>query len=118
MGKLCGGQGLAEEVALSFRTVLGLKECELFRRFDAFGNRALLEVFAHINYGAHDGRVIEVGSDPVDKGLVDFQDIDGKLLKIGRGVFWSCSGMRESWTKREKWTGTRIVSVTPSRATC
>jgi hypothetical protein len=82
MGKLCGGQGLAEEVALSFRTVVGPKECELFLRFDTLGNHALLEVFAHINYGAHDGRVIGIGSDPMDKGLVNFQDINGKLLKI------------------------------------
>ena len=82
MGKLCGGQGPAEEVALSFRAVMGLKECALFLRFDALGNHALLEVFAHINYGAHDRRVIGIGSDAVDKGLVNFQDINGKLLKI------------------------------------
>jgi hypothetical protein len=82
MGKLCGGQGPAEEVALPFSAVLDLKECQLFLRFDALGNHALLEVFAHINYGAHDWRVIGICSDPVDKGLVDFQDINGKLLKI------------------------------------
>jgi hypothetical protein len=66
MGKLRGGQGPAEEVALPFRTVVGLKECELFLSFDTLGNHALLEVFAHVNYGAHDGRVIGIGSDPVD----------------------------------------------------
>src|SRR6266404_2943824 len=37
MGKLGGVQGPAEAVALSFCTVLGLEECELFLRFDAFG---------------------------------------------------------------------------------
>src|SRR3977135_36590 len=82
MGKLCSSQRPAEEVALPFRTVVGLKECELFLSFDTLGNHALLEVFAHINYGAHDGRVLRIGSDPVDKGLVNFQDINGKLLKI------------------------------------
>ncbi len=54
MGKLGGVQGPAEEVALSFCTVLGLEECELFLRFDALGNHPLLEVLAHINYGTHD----------------------------------------------------------------
>src|SRR5580704_13859841 len=82
MGKLCGGQGPAKEVALSFRTVPGLKECELLLRFDAFGNHALLEVPAHINDGAYDGRVIRISRDLVDKGLVNFQDIDGKLPEI------------------------------------
>src|ERR1700676_1290294 len=84
MGKLRGGQGPAEEVALSFCTVLGLKECELFVSFDALGNHALLEILAHINYGAHDWRVIGIASDAVDEGLVDFQDINGKLLKIAK----------------------------------
>ena len=42
--KLCRGQGPAEEVALSFRTVPGLKECELFLRFDTLCNQPLLEV--------------------------------------------------------------------------
>src|ERR1700687_3305870 len=82
MCKLCGGQGPAEEVALSFRTVLGLKECELFLRFDALGNHALLEAFCHVNDGAHDGRVSGIASNSVDEGLVNFQDINGKLLKI------------------------------------
>ena len=44
MRKLRGGQGLAEEVALSFRTVVGLKECELFLSFDTLCNQPLLEV--------------------------------------------------------------------------
>src|ERR1022692_2701163 len=82
MGKFRGAHGLAEQVALSFLTVLGLKECELFLRFDALGNHALLEVLAHIEYGAHDWRVIGIARDPVDEGLVNFQDINGKLLKI------------------------------------
>src|ERR1700723_3138331 len=82
LGELCGGHGPAEEVALAFRTVVGPKECELFLCFDAFGNHALLEVLAHINYGAHDWSVIGITTDSVDKGLVDFQDINGKLLEI------------------------------------
>ena len=44
MGKLCGGQGPTEEVALPFRTVVDLKECELFLRFDTLCNQPLLEV--------------------------------------------------------------------------
>jgi len=43
--KLWSGQGPAEEVALPFRTVVGLKECELHLRFDTVGNYALLKGF-------------------------------------------------------------------------
>src|SRR6266852_2516040 len=82
MRKLCSGQGAAEQVALSFRATLGLKVGPLFLRFDAFGNHEVLEALSHVNYGAHDGRVIGIASDPVDEGLVNFQDINGKLLKI------------------------------------
>src|ERR1700683_571002 len=82
MGNLCGGNGLAEEVALSFHTVPGLEECELLLCFDALGNHALFKVLAHINYGADDWRVVGIGGNPVDKGLVNFQNINGKLLKI------------------------------------
>ena len=82
MGELCGGHGPAEEVALAFGAVVGPKEFELFLCFDAFGNHTLLEVLAHINYGAHDWSVIWITSDSVDEGLVDLQDINGKLLKI------------------------------------
>jgi hypothetical protein len=60
----------------------GLEEGELFLRFDALGNHALLEVLAHINYGAHDGRVIGIGGYLADKGLVNFQNINGELAKI------------------------------------
>src|SRR6266849_148054 len=82
MGKLCGAQGPAEEVALSFRATLGLKVGSLFLRFDALGNHEVLEALSHVNYGPHDGRVIGIGSDLLDKGLVNFQDINGKLPKI------------------------------------
>src|SRR2546430_4851865 len=82
MRKLCGCQGPAEKVALSFRTELGLKVGPLFSRFDALGNHEVLEALSQVNYGAHDGGVIGIGSDLVDKGLVDFQDINGKLSKI------------------------------------
>src|ERR1035441_5184038 len=41
-GKLCGGQRTAEQVALTFRTVPRLEKCELFLRFDALSDHALL----------------------------------------------------------------------------
>ena len=82
MGKLCGAQGTAEEVALSFRATLGLKVGPLFLCFDALGNHEVLEALSHVNYGAHDRRVIGIGSDLLDKGLVNSQDINGKLPKI------------------------------------
>src|SRR5580658_1402016 len=82
MGKLCSGEGLAEEVALSFQAVLALKECQLLLGFDALSNHALLEAFPHVNDGSHNGRVIEIASDLVDEGLVNFQDINWKPLEI------------------------------------
>jgi len=41
VGELGGGQGPAEEVSLSFRTILGLKIYPLFSRFDALGNQEI-----------------------------------------------------------------------------
>src|SRR5580704_11358147 len=82
MRKLCSGQGSAEEVALSFCATLGLKVCPLFLSFDALGNHEVFEALSHVNHSPHDGRVIGIGTDLADKGLVNFQDINGKLPKI------------------------------------
>ena len=71
MRELCSGQGPAEEEALSFGATLGLKVGLLFLRFDALGNDEVLEALSHVNYSAHDGRVIGIGTDLVDKGLVN-----------------------------------------------
>src|ERR1700693_5797890 len=84
MGESGCGKGRAEEVALSFRATLGLKICPLFSRFDALRNHEVLEALSHVNYGADDRRVIGIGSDLVDKGLVNFQNINGKLPKIAQ----------------------------------
>ena len=67
---------------MPFHTVLGLKECQLLVRFDAFSNHALLEAFPHVNDGSHDGSVLEIATDLVHEGLVNFQDINGKPLQI------------------------------------
>ena len=82
LGEQSGGQRRTEEVALSLRAVPRLKKCELFRSFDAFGNDALLEVDAHGDGGANDGRFVGVSGDFVHKGFVNLQDVDGKLLEI------------------------------------
>src|ERR1700719_61547 len=82
MGKLSGGYGPAEEVALSFRAMLTLKICPLLLRFDPFGDHDVLEALSHVNDGAHNQRVLGIGSDLLDKGPVDFQDVNGKLPKI------------------------------------
>ena len=66
-GELGGGQRVAEEVALSFSTVLALKEFELLPRFDSLGNHALIEALAHANYGADDCRVMRIASNLLDK---------------------------------------------------
>jgi hypothetical protein len=51
-------------------------------RLDALGDHEVLEALSHVNDGAYDSRVIGIGSDLVDKGLVNFEDIDGKLPEI------------------------------------
>jgi len=84
LGELGGGQGPAEELALSFRAALGLKVGPLFWRFDALGNHQVLEALSHANDRAHDRRVIGIGRDLVDKRLVNFQDINGKLPEIAQ----------------------------------
>src|ERR1700737_4330312 len=44
----------------------------------------MLEALSHVNDGAHDCGVIGIGSDLADKGLVDLEDINGKLSKIAQ----------------------------------
>src|SRR5258708_3553888 len=44
----------------------------------------MLEALSHVDDRAHDCRVIGIGSDLVDKGLVNFEDINGKLPKIAQ----------------------------------
>ena len=82
MGELGGGQGPAEEVALSFRAMLGLQKGPLLLGFDALGHHEVLEALPHANYRAHECLVTGIGSHLVDKGLVDFQDINGEPPKI------------------------------------
>src|ERR1035437_6362343 len=85
MGEIGSSQGRAEEIALSFRAMLGLKVCPLFSRFDALGYHQVPEALSHVNYGADDRRVIGIGSDLVDKGLVNFQDINGETGEDSSG---------------------------------
>src|ERR1700729_928930 len=82
MGEVAGAQRRTEEGALSFRAVLGTKKGELFLCFDALSDHELFEVLAHINYGAHDRRVIRIAGDLLDKGLVNLENVNGKLSKI------------------------------------
>jgi hypothetical protein len=65
--------------------MLGLKVGPLFSRFDALGNHEMFEALCHVNYGADDRRVIGIGSDLVDKGLVNFQDINGETGEDSSG---------------------------------
>ena len=67
---------------MSLCTVTGLEEGELCRRLDALGNDAKREILAHRNDGADDGRFAKIAGDLVDKALVNFQDINGKLAEI------------------------------------
>ena len=54
-GKLCSRQRPAEEVPLSFLTMVGLKVRPLFLRFDALGDHNVLEALSHANDRVHDG---------------------------------------------------------------
>ena len=84
LSKLGGGHGATEEVTLTFGTAVGLKESELFLRFDALGDDALIEVLAHVNDGADDGRIAVVAGDLMYKGLVNLEGVDGKLAEMAQ----------------------------------
>src|SRR4029077_14948102 len=71
-----------EEIALPFGAAVRLQKVELFLGFDAFGNDALIEAFAHVDDGADNGGIVGVAADLVDEGLVDLEDINGKLAEI------------------------------------
>src|ERR1700686_1590958 len=82
LSELGSGHGAAEEVTLTLGTAAGLKESELFLRFDALGDDALIEVLSHVDDGADDGRIVGVAGDLVNKGLVNLEGVDGKLAEI------------------------------------
>ena len=62
--------------------MLRLQKSELLLRFDALSNHPQLEALSHVNDGSYDWRVIETASEPLNEGLINLQDINGKLLKI------------------------------------
>jgi hypothetical protein len=68
MRKLCGRHGPAEEVALSFRTVAGLKEFELFLSLKGQLFRKTASIFA--------GQAVGIKEVHDDIWLVSFMDYD------------------------------------------
>jgi hypothetical protein len=82
MSQFVCGQRSAEKIALSFGTMTVLEEGKLCLRFDTLGNDALLELPAHVDDCAHDGRIIRLGGDLIDKRPVNLQDINGEPAKI------------------------------------
>lgn len=63
---------------MSFRTVEGLQERELFACFDALGNHLSLELLADVNYGGEERSVIWIGRGLLDKGPLNFQNFNRK----------------------------------------
>ena len=61
---------------------MGLQEGQLFRRFDAFGDRLHAKGLGHLQNRAHHGRVGNIRSDIAYKCLVDLDDIDGHAFEI------------------------------------
>jgi hypothetical protein len=80
--RICRIESSAE--TLTFRTVPCLQKDELFPRFDALSDHALLKICAHINYGPNDGRVIRIARDLANKGLINLQHVNRKLLQQTR----------------------------------
>lgn len=83
-GELLGGKGPAEIETLRFIAFLIFQKCECLERFDAFGYHAQIKLFAHADDRAHDGRLITVRGDTTDKGLVNLEGVETKILKIAQ----------------------------------
>lgn len=82
LGKLWCVHWAAEEVALALRAMMVLKVCSLFLCLDTLGNHEVFEILPHVNYCAGDRGVIRIASDLGDEGLINFQNVDRKLLQV------------------------------------
>src|ERR1700675_1628216 len=74
----------AEIEPLRLVTLVGLKECHLFQRFDALRNDPQLEASGHADHRGHNPRIVPKSGDLTDEGLVDFEGIDRKLSKVAQ----------------------------------
>jgi hypothetical protein len=84
LGELCGVYWAAEEVALSFGALLGLKKCSLVLGFDALGDHQMFEALSHANDSSYNLRVIAACGDLLDERPIYLQYVNGKLTKIAQ----------------------------------
>ena len=51
---------------------------------DAFGEGSEFETVGHLNDGAHDRRIVGIGEQIADEGLVDLQLVHGKAFEVSQ----------------------------------
>ena len=85
LDKVFGGvdiQRFGNQIALNlFTTKLG-DLCQLFSSFYAFGDDIHLQIVGQGRNGAYNFIVLAIAVQPPDKGLVNFQRINGQTMQI------------------------------------
>src|ERR1700722_206388 len=82
--ELAGWHRAAEIVSLRLITLVSLKECQLFQRFDAFRHHSQIKASAHTDNRGHDRCLVGNGGELADERLVDLESIDGKFSEIAQ----------------------------------
>ena len=86
-GRSPGGIGARDSEALRDLASEPEKENALFDGFDTFGDGLTTKRGGEAEHALHNGEVFRVMEHIVHEGLIDFEDIHGKTLEIGkRGV--------------------------------
>jgi hypothetical protein len=95
--------GMAEVVALSLATPLGLKEGELFSCLHSLSNDPLLEALAHADRCADNQGIVWIGGEALHERLVDLEGVDRKLLQLGSAERFSTNAAYASRSPTYAW---------------
>ncbi|MCB5283330.1 hypothetical protein BJQ89_03097 [Arthrobacter sp. ES1] len=80
-----GRDGAGEEVALEGVTSEAEQVSGLFGGFDSLGGDFESEVVGHCGHGIEDREPLVPDDDHGDEGLVDLEDVHGKILEPAEG---------------------------------
>ena len=78
-------KGFAVQVALAFMAAFGNDIGFLFGGFDAFGDHLHAQAFTELDDGAHDGGVVTVIDQVLDKAFIDLDLVQWQALEIAQG---------------------------------
>jgi hypothetical protein len=72
---------MTEKVALTLRTNLSTKECELFWRLDSLRDNTHMQALTHTDDGADNAGIVCIRCEIANKRLVNLQAVDWKAFE-------------------------------------